>query len=144
MQQKLPSTINEQIAKLRERGCVIEDEKLARETLKYINYFRLSNYFAPFSVSKQRYEDGTTFEKILRIYEMDRKLRSILIAALEEIEIALRAAISNYHALKYGALGYLNASTFDFKHNHNSFMSKINYLIEANDERAFVKHYNKK
>ena len=69
MQQKLPSTINEQIAKLRERGCVIEDEKLARETLKYINYFRLSNYFAPFSVSKQRYEDGTTFEKILRIYE---------------------------------------------------------------------------
>ncbi len=144
MQQKLPSTINEQIAKLRERGCVIEDEKLARETLKYINYFRLSNYFEPFSVSKHRYEEGTTFEKILRIYEMDRKLRSILIAALEEIEIALRAAISNFHALKYGALGYLNPSSFDFKHNHNSFMSKIKYLIEANEDREFVKHYNKK
>lgn len=144
MPHKLPATINEQIAKLRHRGCIIEDEELARETLKYINYFRLSNYFAPFSVSKKRYEEGTTFEKILRIYDMDRKLRSILIAALEEIEIALRAAISNFHALKYGSLGYTNPSAFDFKHNHNSFMSKIKHLIETNEEREFVKHYNSK
>ncbi len=53
---KIPSTISEQIKKLKERGCVIENEDYARETLKYINYFRLSNYFEPFSVSKHRYE----------------------------------------------------------------------------------------
>ena len=141
---KLPATIKEQIAKLKERGCIIEDRKYAEETLKYINYFRLSNYFQPFTVSKDRYEEGTTFENIMRVYEFDRKLRSILIAALEEIEIALRAAISNYHALKYGALGYLNSSNFDFRHNHNGFMSKIRHLVETNEDRAFVKHYNNK
>ncbi len=144
MNNKVPSTVKEQIEKLKERGCAIENEELAEETLKYINYFRFSNYFAPFEVSKGRYEEGTTFEKILRIYEMDRKLRSILIAALEEIEIALRASISNYHALKYGATGYLNPSTFDYKHNHQSFTSKVKYLIEANSDRDFVKHYIKK
>lgn len=144
MAAKIPSTINEQIAKLKERGCVIEDEKKARETLKYINYFRISNYFEPFSVSKHKYEDGTTFEKVMQIYEMDRKLRSVLIAALEEIEIALRAAISNFHALKYGATGYLNPSSFDRSHNHQSFMSRVNHLIDCNDEREFVKHYNSK
>lgn len=144
MQSKIPSTINEQIEKLRQRGCKIENEELARDTLKYINYFRFSNYFQPFSINKGKYEEGVTFEKILRIYEMDRKLRSILIAALEEIEIALRAAISNFHALKYGALGYLNASSFDFRHNHNSFMSKIKHLVEMNDDREFVRHYNSK
>ena len=144
MAAKIPSTINEQIAKLKERGCIIEDEKKARETLKYINYYRISNYFEPFSISKRRYEEGTTFEKIMQIYEMDRKLRSVLIAALEEIEIALRAAVSNFHALKYGATGYLNPSSFDRSHNHQGFMSRVNYLIECNDEREFVKHYNSK
>lgn len=144
MAAKIPSTINEQIAKMKERGCIFGDEKKARETLKYINYYRISNYFEPFSVSKHRYEDGTTFEKIMQIYEMDRKLRSVLIAALEEIEIALRAAVSNFHALKYGATGYLNPSSFDRSHNHQSFMSRVNHLIECNDEREFVKHYNSK
>lgn len=139
---KIPATADEQIAKLRERGCIINDEQLARDTLKYINYFRLSNYFEPFSVDKHRYEEGTTFEKILRIYEMDRKLRSILIAALEEVEISLRAAASNFHALKYGALGYLNASTFSHAHNHRNFLSKVKHLIEVNDDRVFVQHYN--
>lgn len=144
MAAKIPSTINEQIAKLKERGCIIKDEKKAREILKYINYYRISNYFEPFSISKRRYEEGTTFEKIMQIYEMDRKLRSVLIAALEEIEIALRAAVSNFHALKYGATGYLNPSSFDRSHNHQGFMGRVNYLIECNDEREFVKHYNSK
>ena len=143
MGEKIPATVDEQIKILRERGCIIKNEDLARETLKYINYYRLSNYFEPFCVSKHQYEEGTTFEKILRIYEMDRKLRSILIAALEEIEITLRAAISNYHALKYGALGYLNPSSFDRVHNHQTFIARINHLIEANEDREFVKHYNR-
>ena len=143
MGEKIPATVDEQIKILRERGCIIKNEDLARETLKYINYYRLSNYFEPFSVSKHQYEEGTTFEKILRIYEMDRKMRSILIAALEEIEITLRAAISNYHALKYGALGYLNPSSFDRVHNHQTFIARINHLIEANEDREFVKHYNR-
>ncbi len=141
---KLPATIKQQIDKLRGRGCIINDEEYAKQTLTYINYFRLSNYFDLFSVSKDRYEEGTTFEDIMQVYEFDRKLRSILIAALEEIEIALRAAISNYHSLKYGALGYLNATNFDFRHNHNSFMGKIRHLVESNEDRAFVKHYNSK
>ncbi|MBD5129781.1 MAG: Abi family protein [Ruminococcaceae bacterium] len=144
MAAKIPATINEQIAKMKERGCIFGDEKKARETLKYINYYRISNYFEPFSISKHRYEEGTTFEKVMQIYEMDRKLRSVLIAALEEIEIALRAAVSNFHALKYGATGYLNPSSFDRSHNHQGFMGRVKYLIECNDEREFVKHYNSK
>lgn len=142
MSDKIPSTPNEQIKKLRERGCIIKNEELARKTLKYINYFRLVNYFQPFSISKNEYEEGTTFEKILQIYEMDRKLRSIILAALEEVEITLRAVISNHHAMKYGALGYLNASTFDRSHNHQNFIARIEHLIESNEERSFVKHYN--
>jgi len=144
MNQKIPATIKEQIEKLRQRGCIIEDEALAERTLTYINYFRLSDYFTPFTVRKGQYEEGTTFEGILRVYESDRKLRSILLSSLEETEISMRAAASNYHALKYGALGYLNSSTFDFRHNHQQFMNKIKHLIDVNDDREFVRHYNSK
>ena len=38
--EKLPATVDEQIGKLRERGCIVEDEEFARETLTDINYFR--------------------------------------------------------------------------------------------------------
>lgn len=144
MNNKNPATIDEQISILKARGCIINDEAYARDVLKYINYYRLSNYFEPFSVSKHQYEDDTTFEKIMRIYELDRKLRSVLLAALETIEIALRASISNFHALKYGALGYLNPQTFNRAHNHRNFISRINHLIDANSDRSFVEHYNLK
>ncbi len=139
MREKIPATVDEQIAILRKRGCVIKDENFARETLRYINYYRISNYFEPFSISKHKYEEGTTFEKIMQIYEMDRKLRSVLIAALEEIEIALRASVSNYHALKYGALGYLNPNTFDRSHHHQSFIWRVDNLIDCGEDRAFVR-----
>ena len=66
MNQKIPATIKEQVQKLRDRGCIINDEKLAEQTLTYINYFRLSDYFAPFTVCKGQYEKDTTFENILR------------------------------------------------------------------------------
>ena len=36
MNQKIPATIKEQVQKLRDRGCVINDEKLAEQTLTYI------------------------------------------------------------------------------------------------------------
>lgn len=144
MSKKNPATIDEQIDILKTRGCVIRNEEYARDVLKYINYYRLSNYFEPFSTSKHKYEEGTTFEKIMRIYEIDRKLRSILLAALEEIEISLRAAVSNFHALKYGALGYLNPQTFNRTHNHHNFIARLNHLIDANADRGFVEHYNLK
>ncbi|MGN0649507.1 MAG: Abi family protein [Oscillospiraceae bacterium] len=144
MKEKIPSTIDEQIDKLKSRGCTFEDEDFARRTLQHINYFRIVNYFEPFRADKHNYLPGTSFEKIMRIYEFDRKLRSIIISALEETEISLRAIISNYHSLKYGALGYLNPNTFDYKHNHNTFMSKIRHLIDVNEDREFVKHYNTK
>ena len=128
---KTPATIKQQIEILRQRGCIIDDEEYARKCLTNINYYRLAYYFAPFLERKGKYRDGTTFEQIMKVYDFDRVLRRMLMTYLEEIEISMRAIISNYHAMKYGALGYLNASGFDPHHNHQAFLSKIERLIEA-------------
>ena len=38
-------TIDEQIVLLRTRGCIIEDEELAKSILLDINYYRLTSFF---------------------------------------------------------------------------------------------------
>lgn len=141
---KTPATINQQIDILLQRGCIINDREYAAECLTRINYYRLAYYFAPFLEHKGKYKDGTTFEQIMRIYDFDRMLRRLIMTYLEEIEIAFRALISNYHAMKYGALGYLNPSGFDPHHNHQAFMSKIERLMEVNEKEDFVKHHKNK
>ena len=143
---KEPATIDAQLSKLEERGCIIEDRVFAENVLEKINYFRLANYFAVYAEdsSGKRYREGTTFRKVVRLYDFDRRLRGNLLVFLEEIEISMRAVISNYHALQYGSLGYLKESSFSHHHNHVRFLARIDRLIESNHDRGFVTHYNRK
>ena len=132
---KSPSTVEAQIEKLKSRGCIVEDYEHAVCALSNINYYRLAHYFAVFLETKSRYREGTSFEVVMHIYDFDR---------LEEVEITMRANISNYHALKYGALGYLNEASFDTRHNHKQFLKKIDRLIESNTGEELVTHHMKK
>jgi len=141
---KEPATVEAQLAKLEFRGCVVEDRTLAKSVLEKINYYRLANYFSVFQDGGKQFRAGTSFNKILRLYDFDRRLRGQLLIYLEEIEISMRAVISNFHALKYGALGYLNESTFSHHHNHSRFMSKLNSRVEKNTDLGFVSHHNRK
>lgn len=138
---KSPASISAQLEKLKSRGCIIEDEKEAAAVLSNINYYRLVHYFEVFLETKHKYREGTTFETVMRIYDFDRLLRSLLLAALEEVEISLRAHVSNYHAMKYGALGYLNEASFDVHHNHRQFLKRIERTIESNNGEALVTHH---
>lgn len=142
--QKNPATIDGQLEKLRERGCIIEDEAEARATLSTVNYYRLAYYFAIFLEDKNKYREGTSFNKVVRIYDFDRKLRNLLLDVLEEIEVAMRAYVSNYHALKYGATGYMNSGSFGYSHRHQPFLSKIERIVEANGDSTIVLHHVQK
>lgn len=141
---KSPATVEEQIEKLKSRGCVVEDYDHAVCALSNINYYRLAHYFAVFLETKNRYREGTSFETVMHIYDFDRLMRSLLLVALEEVEITMRANISNYHALKYGALGYLNESSFDNHHIHKAFLKKIDRMIENNTGEQLVTHHMQK
>lgn len=143
-QVKSPATVDDQIEKLRSRGCVIEDMDHAICALSNINYYRLAHYFAIFLETKTHYREGTSFEAVMHIYDFDRLIRSLLLMALEEVEITMRANVSNFHALKYGALGYLNDSSFDDRHNHKAFLKKIDRMIENNTGEQLVTHHMKK
>ena len=141
---KSPATYDEQISKLKEHGCLISNEKRVREILSGISYFRISAYFLPFRKSNKSYVSGTTFERVYRLYEFDREMRRLLFSAVETIEVALRAKLSYYYAHKYGAVGYMDESNFNPKHNHRRFISMIDQSKKENSRLLFVKHYQTK
>src|SRR3981081_4569524 len=85
--------VHEQLAKLKGRGMIVGDEAQAIHWLKTISYYRLSAYFHPFKKSGDVYEPGTHFGDVQILYSFDRKLRLLLMDAIERIEIALRAAV---------------------------------------------------
>lgn len=140
-QVKQPTTYDEQVQKLREHGCVIIDEEKCKESLKRVGYYRLSAYFLPFRETDNSYCPNTEFERIYRIYEFDRRLRSLFFSAIEVVEVNLRSSLSYYHAHKYGSLGYLKPDNFNQKHNAIKFEETIKKEIESNKKVLFVKHH---
>jgi abortive infection bacteriophage resistance protein len=141
---KPATSYDEQVTKLKERGCIIDDENFCIEILKRINYYRLTAYFLPFKTNGDKYLPGTNFNTVYQIYEFDRKLRSLLLSALEELEIYLRSGIAYLSAHEYGPLGYMDANNYNNHHNHKAFCEDISRQIHVHHEKPFVKHHLEK
>lgn len=155
MDLKKPRLYEEQLEILKNRGCVINDNKRCISILESVNYYRLSAYFLPFKNNDDTYFEGLTFEKIFSIYEFDRKMRSILFNSLEEIEIYLRSKIAYFHAHKYGSIGYTKKENFykndnDEKHIlkkedfHKKFIENFQREVDKNKNVLFIKHHKEK
>jgi abortive infection bacteriophage resistance protein len=138
---KPPTTYEQQIEKLRSRGCIIQDKNHAINILSKVNYYRLTAYFLPFKKRDETYIDGTDFDIVYQIYEFDRKIRLILFSAIEEIEVNLRSILAYYHAHKYGALGYLDNKNYSLKHKHIEFISRIEEEKKKRLKEPFVQHH---
>ena len=152
MYPKPPLNYEGQLEKLKERGCIIIDDKKCISILESVNYYRLSAYFLPFKLDNGNYEEGLSFDRVFSIYEFDRKLHGILFNALEETEIFLRSKIAYFHAHKYGALGYMDETNFSIKNEckdgeckkiefHKNFIENFNREIDKNKNILFVKHH---
>ena len=80
---------------------IIPDERMAETYLLRIGYFRLSAYSLSFQTIKDVFNPGTIFDNILKVYFFDRRLRLLVLDAIERIEVSIRAQIVNFLALKY-------------------------------------------
>lgn len=140
---KKPTTYQEQLEILRKRNVVVDNPEWCVAVLEKISYYRLTAYLLPFKQPDDCYNPGIQFYTIFRIYEFDRKLRGVLIAALEEIETFLRSKIAYYHAHKYGAEGYMNPKNYSDRHEAEKFRDSLDREIASNSRSAFVLHHQK-
>jgi len=93
---KPPLSIEQQIELLKSRGLEIPDHEQAAHYLYHLNYYRLSGYMLPFQEgTEHHFQAGTTFEHVLNLYLFDRKLRLLLMDAIERIEVSVRTPWAN-------------------------------------------------
>ena len=87
-----------------------EYEKL-ESFLLFNNYYRISGY----SLSMRNndvFTDDASVDKLIQIYETDRRMRHIMLSALEIIEVKIKSLIAYYHSKKHTPLGYLDQNNF--------------------------------
>lgn len=134
-----------QIAKLRGREMVV-DEGEAQQWLSHVNYYRLSGYWyiyrrkAADGTRLDEFEPGTTFHDITRLYEFDRKLRSLTHEALGRVEIALRRGLSD-HLGAIDPLAYLLPEFFRSEFDHADWVATAaDRVSRAARSSRFIRH----
>lgn len=146
---KPATTIDEQIRLMAERGMSGE-EALMRRWLETVGYYRLSAYWLPFELPAGKdqtraktFQPGTRFETIVDIYVFDRKLRLLVMEAIERIEIALRSRWTNRLTLAHGSHAHLDGAAFQSGYDHINLLSSLATRARDSNE-VFVEHYRRK
>jgi abortive infection bacteriophage resistance protein len=139
----------QQVQKLRDNGMAIRDEQAATQKLAAVSYYRLSGYWHPLRLRdvtgqvQDQFELGTTFETVLTLYEFDQKLRTLVLSALEQIEVAIRTQFTYVLAHRYGALGYADAANFHAGFHHSDWLTKLTDEVTRSKD-MFLAHYKGK
>lgn len=123
------ATIDEQIDVLASRGLEL-DPAVADQWLRSIGYYRLSGYWYPYrEIGDPRRADrldhfvrGASFDDVVRLYEFDRKLRTLIHDGIERVEVALRSHLS-YRIGSIGPLAYRDATAFRPTFDHGAWLA---------------------
>lgn len=157
---KRPLTLQQQIAKLKSRGLLFDDEQLAERYLTYISYYRLRAYTYPFQDNITPDADhkfvsaDIRFSDIIDLYCFDRRLRSLMFNAIEKIEVAVRARMVQVYSETTGNSHWFSDETLykslpktDRNGNATTAFALLMKDIEGEVNRSnedFIKHYYNK
>ena len=134
---KPPLLIPAQRELLGARGLVVEDVARVEHYLNFIGYFRLSGYLRFFvdtsDPEAKRFMTGAKFQDGLDLYVFDRKLRVLLLDALERIEISIKSTMTNVGSINDGAMWLCNAKNFDHGR-HNDIEDILKLCLGDNPE----------
>jgi abortive infection bacteriophage resistance protein len=159
-------TVEQQIAKLKDKGMVIDDLAFAEECLKNIGYYRLSGYWYPMLkynvelnennkkeyTKLEEFQKGVSFEDVINIYSYDKKLRILLLNVLESIETTIKTdfalELGQYNPWSYRDSNYFSTKFVtargEEKSQFTKFVENFDSKTVANSKTDFVKHFKNK
>jgi len=142
---KPPLTVGQQASLLRRRGMIGTAVQMQR-CLSTVSYYRLSGYWYPFREQDDRFITGTSFREVWSRYTFDRRIRLLVMDAIERIEVAVRSNLAHHHAMEHGAFAYaMDPSSLPklTPCRHTEFLERVAEETERSRE-AFVKHFRTK
>ena len=161
-------TFEQQLELLKSRGLEVTDNNTALEYLRRLGYYRLSGYWYPCrkllplaqqqtkSIRPRRSDEflpDSRFQDVVALYVFDKKLRLLILDAIERIEVAFRVDIA-YLLGERDPFAYTNpellhghfTKKIDLKTGktkYQEWISKHDQLIKRSKE-DFVEHYKAK
>lgn len=133
-------TIKQQVQSYIDAGMIINSQANVETALKSIGFYRLRGYsFHLYDNSTKKYVPGTRFENILKLYQFDQELSTLIFSMISKIEVSLRVRLVEA-LLTYGdALVLQDSSIFKEKKMYWQNMSTIaSEIARSND--VFIKH----
>lgn len=158
----------QQLELIESRGMLVTDRERAISCLKRIGYYRLSAYWYPFRKSElvsdssgaavrrvlDNFRPGTSFSLVMDLYVFDKKLRMLVLDAIERVEIALRTDIALLIG-RYGPLAHRDPTKLHgnfsrrpahrgaSKTKHQEWLARLDDKFARSNE-DFAKHFNLK
>ncbi len=163
---------DDQLAQLKQRGLNVTDDDKALAYLKRIGYYRLSGYWFPFRersgecclldntrkkglvdrLALDTFKPGACFHDAVHLYVFDKRLRLLVLDALERVEVALRVDITHFLG-EIDPVAYRNIDLFDDRFSKKvgrygktrleEWQNKHQKLVSRSSEE-FIKHYQKR
>ena len=143
----------QQIEKLtKQKGLIIDNSAYAEEKLTNIGYFSLiGGYKNPFiNSSSRKYEQATTFEDIVALYDFDKSLRIVTLEYLLQVEQKIGQLIADSFCSKYGENQeyYLSESSYteaNSKQNDvRKLIKKLSWLANHDTDHPYIVHQRNK
>lgn len=143
--EKSPTTIDQQIRQLQERGMEISSIPLARKYLSHISYYRLVGYWYPMYSDKENhtFKPNSRFEDAVALYNFDHDLRMLLFDVIEKIEISLRTKLIYHLSHEHGPWWFENHDLFINTKHLVATLFKIQEEIERSKD-IFIKEHKRK
>lgn len=99
-------SLEEQAQQLLNRGLLADKEELIKR-LSAVNYYRLSGYLYPFrEPGSDSFRANTRLKTVWDRYCFDRRLRVLLLDAIERVEVAVRTQLVYRFSQAHGAFGH--------------------------------------
>lgn len=139
------------------RGIQVSDRSFAKRALSSLSYYTLVNGYKDTFLSvngTDSFIEGTTFEQLYTLYQIDNSINAILLKYILRVEIALKSRISYAVAESFGVYTDINdltnINTNDYlcrnhysssSHKRNNTLVKIKKRATASDASDSVKYY---
>jgi len=137
----------DQVAKLKSRGLLIDDEKYAEHCLQHVSYYRLAGYWWPFQDDKvnHTFKPNSRFDTVIKVYKFDSELRTLVFDVIEQIEISFRCKLAYHLSHEFGAWWFEDSSNFIDTTEHKESLNAIDRELGYNKKKeVFLKEHYKK
>lgn len=144
---------SELLDKLATSGMHIPDRAVALHYMEHVGGYRLKGYWMHLRPqSGGTLEAGTTFDAVIQRYEFDRALRRVFFEALEQLEVSVRARMSNYLSGAEGPHWFLKDELFQLRQDRkdptkglqNEVRTRVERDVAQASERPYVAHYKER